>query len=297
VLLAGLAACAAPQTARLIDSPGDLPRRVELTEVPFFSQVAYYCGPAALAMTLKWSGLDTSPESIAPQVYTPGREGTLAPDIVAASRRAGRLAVQIHELDDLLAEIADGNPVLVFQNLSLDLVPRWHFAVAVGYDLDQRTIILRSGITERLVTPLDAFERTWARTEYWALVTLPPERLPATGDQLAVLAGAAGLEQAGRFDAASVAYGGIIGRWPESPVAWIGQGNAHFALGDFVEAERSFARATQLQPDSAAAWNNLANALSRQGRRGEAIAAAARALALVEGDDANYRDTLEEVLR
>lgn len=297
LLLLTLAACAAPQTARLIDSPGELPRRVELTEVPFFPQVAYYCGPAALAMTLKWSGLDTSPESIAPQVYTPGREGTLAPDIVAAARRAGRLAVRIHELDDLLAEIAAGNPVLVFQNLSLDLVPRWHFAVAVGYDLDQRSIILRSGITERLVTPLDAFERTWARSDHWALVTLPPDRLPASGDRRAVLAGAAGLEQARRFDAAVLAYRGIVGRWPENSIAWIGQGNAHFALGDFAEAERSFAQATRLQPESAAAWNNLANALSRQGRRGEAFAAAARALALAEGDDADYRDTLEEVLR
>lgn len=297
MLLAGLAACAAPQTARLVESPGGLPQSAEIADVPFFPQEAYYCGPAALAMTLVWSGLETTPERIRPQVYTPGREGTLAHDIVAATRRAGRLAVRIDTLDEVLAEIAAGNPVLVFQNLSLELVPRWHFAVAVGYDLERRVILLHSGLTERLVTPLDAFERTWARSDYWALVTLPPDRLPATRDQVAVLAAAAGLEEARQTEAAALAYDRILQRWPDNAVAWIGQGNVQFAAQDFAAAELSFTRATQLQPNSAAAWNNLAYALSRQGRRSEAIAAAARAVALAQGDDAAYRDTLEEILR
>ncbi|HEY9548129.1 MAG TPA: PA2778 family cysteine peptidase, partial [Kiloniellaceae bacterium] len=172
LLLFALAACAAPQTARVIESPGDLPRRAMVETVPFFPQQVYYCGPAALAMTLTWSGLAETPESLAPQVYTPGREGTLAPDIVAAARRKGRLAVEVRALDGLLAEIAAGNPVLVFQNLALDWWPQWHFAVAIGYDLDRRMLVLHSGTTERLETPLDAFERTWARSGHWALLTL-----------------------------------------------------------------------------------------------------------------------------
>src|SRR2546422_3737218 len=46
--------------------------------------------------------------------------------------RSGQLAVPVTTLSDLLAEVAAGHPVLVFQNLGLHWIPRWHFAVAVG---------------------------------------------------------------------------------------------------------------------------------------------------------------------
>jgi tetratricopeptide (TPR) repeat protein len=295
LLLLAAAGCAAPQTARVVESPGGLPRQAEVEGVPFFPQQAYYCGPAALAMALAWSGLEETPESLAPQVYTPGREGTLAPDIVAAARRKGRLAVELRELDGLLAEVAAGNPVLVFQNLALDWWPQWHFAVVVGYDLDRRTLILHSGTTERLETALDAFERTWARSGYWALLTLPPDRLPAAIDRGPVLVAAAGLEQAGQYEAAAMAYQSVVRRWPEESAAWIGQGNAWFALQRFADAEDAFRAAIALRPDAPAAWNNLAYALSRQGRRDEAMAAARQAVALAGSEDAVYRDTLEEV--
>lgn len=295
LVLFALAACAAPQSARLLEAPQGLPPRSDVAAVPFFPQTDYYCGPASLAMTLAWSGLEETPDSIAPQVYTPGREGTLAPDIVAAARRKGRLAVEIHGLDNLLAEVAAGNPVLVFQNLALTWWPQWHFAVLVGYDLEERVVILHSGTTERLVTPLDAFERTWARSDHWALVTLPPDRLPAQADRRAVLLAAAGLEQAERSDAAATAYQAIARRWPEETVAWIGAGNAWFTLERYGAAEKAFRKATELAPASAPAWNNLAYALSRQGRRDEAVAAARKALDLSGGDNENYRATLEEV--
>lgn len=295
LVLLAVAACAAPQSARLLDAPRDLPPRSELAEVPFFPQEDFYCGPASLAMTLAWSGLDETPDSIAPQVYTPGREGTLAPDIVAAARRKGRLAVQVEGLENLLAEVAAGHPVLVFQNLALEWWPQWHFAVLVGYDLEKRVVILHSGVTERLVMPLDAFEQTWARSGHWALVTLPPDRLPAQADRRAVLLAAAGLEQAGRSDAAATAYRTIARRWPEEPVAWIGQGNAWFTLERFAAAEKAFRKATELAPASAPAWNNLAYALHHLGRRDEAVEAARKALELSGGNDETYRDTLEEV--
>ena len=53
-LSAWLSGCAliVPQTDKLHEAwPGDLPRRVELENVPFFPQQDYECGPAALAMT------------------------------------------------------------------------------------------------------------------------------------------------------------------------------------------------------------------------------------------------------
>ncbi|MEE8226782.1 MAG: hypothetical protein V3R30_08175, partial [Kiloniellales bacterium] len=55
VLLAwALGACATPQTAQLVEAPGDLPVRAEVANVPFFPQEQYYCGPAALSTALGW---------------------------------------------------------------------------------------------------------------------------------------------------------------------------------------------------------------------------------------------------
>ncbi len=86
-LLLVLGACTAPQTARLVQDPGDLPPRAEVAEVPFFAQERYYCGPAALAMVLAWSDLPVTQEDLVPQVYTPGREGSLQSDVLSAARR------------------------------------------------------------------------------------------------------------------------------------------------------------------------------------------------------------------
>ena len=187
LLLWALAGCATPETDRLLETPTALPPRAEVSGVPFFPQEKYYCGPAALAMVLSWSGLPVTQEEIAAQVYTPGREGTLQSDMVAGARRHGRLAVPVTRLSDLTAELAAGHPVVVFQNLGFGWFPVWHYAVAIGYDLSSGDLVLHSGLDARRAMPLATFERTWARGDHWALVVLPPEELPAAADEAAVL--------------------------------------------------------------------------------------------------------------
>ena len=162
-----LGACTTPQTTALIDAPGSLPLQAEVSDVPFFPQEDFYCGPAALATVLSWSGLSAEPEALGARVYTPARHGTLQNDILAGARREGRLAVAVTSLRDLMTEIAAGHPVLVFENLSFAWYPRWHYAVAVAYDLDRREITLRSGREAERVTALATFERTWGRGGDW----------------------------------------------------------------------------------------------------------------------------------
>lgn len=293
--LLALAACATPQTERLLGDPGGLPPRVELASVPFYPQEQYYCGPAALATVLTWSGLPVTQDDMVPQVYTPGREGTLQSDIIAATRRNGRLAVPVNGLADLMAELAAGHPVLVFQNLGLNWYPVWHYAVAIGYDLDAGDLVLRSGVERRHVTALPTFERTWARADYWALVVLPPDVLPATADEAAVLRAALGLEQAGQLEEAAVAYAAIAERWPDSLAAWMGLGNARYAADDLDGAEEAFRAATARHPDAAAAWNNLAHVLAKNGNRAGALEAAERAVGLGGPHAETYRTTLREI--
>ena len=295
LLLLILGACATPQTDLVQQNRASYPAKAEVDGVPFYPQEDHYCGPAALATVLSWSGLPVTQEDTARQVYTPKREGTLQTDIVAAARRNGRLAVPVKSLPVLLAEIAAGRPVLVFQNLALDWYPQWHYAVAFGYDLEAGDLLLRSGRDARHRISLGAFERTWRRGDYWALVVLPPGELPVSADEKSVLDAAAGLSRAKRHAEAATAFAAIAKRWPRSFVAKMGLGNARYAEGDWAHAERAYRGAIAIAPDAPSAWNNLAYALAKQKQRTAALDAASKAVALGGANATSYKETLTEL--
>jgi tetratricopeptide (TPR) repeat protein len=290
--------CAAPQVAELVARPpAGLPPRAELAAIPFFPQEDYQCGPAALATALQQAGREATPESLVPQVYVPGRKGSLQAEMLAATRRHGLVAYELApRLDALFAEIAAGTPVIVLQNLALAWAPQWHYAVAIGYDLEAREIVLRSGVTRRLVMSLDTFERTWARSAHWAMLALPPERLPASAEELRVVQALAALERAAPA-AARAGYQAALARWPESYAAELGLGNASYALHDLAGAADAYRRAAARRPESGDAWNNLAQALIELGSRDAALAAAHRAVTLGGPRLGVYRETLEEIQR
>ena len=293
-----IAGCASTQVSGLLERrPEGLPAAAEIAEVPFFAQEDFQCGPAALAMALVHAGGEATPESLVPQVYLPARKGSLQAEMLAAARRHRQVAYPLApNLEDLMREIAAGNPVVVLQNLALDWAPQWHYAVAIGYDLDAREIVLRSGVTRRLTMALDTFERTWARSSHWAMLALPPERLPATANESSYLTAAAALERVTPA-AARRAYEAALGRWPRSVAARIGLGNASYAMRDLTGAAAAYLRATQDHPEAADAWNNLAQALHELGSRDAALAAARRAVALGGPRQNTYRETLEGILR
>ena len=70
-----LSGCATPQMATLDKHwPQDLATRVELTDVPFYPQEEFECGPAALAMVAGAAGVTILPKALVEQVYLPGRK-------------------------------------------------------------------------------------------------------------------------------------------------------------------------------------------------------------------------------
>jgi tetratricopeptide (TPR) repeat protein len=282
ILLLGLAGCATPQLQALVEADsGVLPRKAELKTVPFHAQDEYQCGPAALAMVLEAGGARVDPEALRPQVFLPDRQGSLQIEMLAAARRNGFVAVELKpSLSDLLAEIAGGNPAIVLQNLGIDWYPVWHYAVAVGYDLNERQILLRSGTQRRLEMPLSTFERTWQRSGYWAMLALPPGRLPVSTAPADYLSAVTKLERAGSPELAHAAYQRALQRWPDHLTALIGLGNTAYRAGDFEGAERAFRRATVVHPQSAAAHNNLAQTLADLDRYDEALSEARVAVGL-----------------
>ncbi len=291
----GLAACATPAAVERAQQRPALPDRAEVAGVPFEPQDAFQCGPAALAMALTWSGPTVTQAELAPAVYTPGRKGTLPTDLLAAARSHGRLAVPVTDLGDLLTELAAGHPVLVLQNLGLDWWQVWHYAVAVGYDRVTGDLVLRSGPQPRQRLSLATFEYTWARAGHWGLVILPPDLLPASAEEAAVVRAAAALERTHRLAAARVAYDAILERWPKSRGALLGRGNARYGEGDLDGAELAFRRATAADPESGAAWNNLAQVLLERGRPEAALDAASRAVELGGPLAASYQTTLRQI--
>lgn len=279
-LLILLQGCATPQLNALQRQfPAELPRRVELDHVPYFAQDAYQCGPATLAMVFGANGIAIEPQQFEAEVYLPEKLGSLQVEMLAATRRHGLLAYEIEpQLNTLLVEIAAGRPAIVLQNLGLSWYPVWHYAVAIGYDIDRAEIILRSGSERRQVLPLKTFERTWARSNYWAMLALSPDRLPARADENRYIAAALALEQTKQLHTAHRAYATAMQRWPSNLNASMGAGNTAYALGDFALAEKAFEQATRAHPESGAAFNNLADTLAQQKKFEQALGAAQRAV-------------------
>src|SRR3989442_620389 len=281
VCAALLSGCASlwPQTAQLREGlPSGLPERVELTQVPFFPQSEYQCGPAALATALASFGVKVTPEDLVPEVYLPERKGSLQIEMMAAARRHGMVSYQLApRFEDVLRELSAGNPVIVLQDLGFGV--GWHYAVAVGYDYSYGELILRSGITERETLPFGIHEFLWKRSGYWAMVAVPPDRIPATADESRWLASIAALERAGAASSARTAYASFLKRWPGNINAAVGLANAHHALGELPQAEAVLRQAERRDPASVVVLNNLAQTLSDLGRNEEALPFIERALA------------------
>ncbi len=274
-LLLALGGCASlvPQTMQLRDAwPAGVPARNELTAVPFFPQQDYQCGPAALAMTLAHSGAQVTPDSLAGQVYLPARQGSLQTEMLAAPRRHDRISYQIApRLDDLLREVAAGNPVIVLQDTGIGPVINWHYAVVIGYDYPAGELYLRSGSNNRLAIPFTVFEYTWRKSGYWAMLTLAPGRIPATATEQGYLYAVLAMERVSEALAARISYTALLQRWPANVLASIGLANQYYAMGELALAEKILRQSALLHPDSVPVLNNLAHTLSDLGRDAEAL--------------------------
>jgi hypothetical protein len=290
-----LSGCGTLEVERLATVHPGLPEHSEITDVPFHPQDAYQCGPAALAMALNWAGDPVDPDDLAPSVYTASRKGSLQSTLVSATRRQGRVAYRVSGMANLLAEVAAGHPVVVLQNLAFFWYPIWHYAVVIGFDLPAGDIFLHSGTHPRESLPVHLFERTWARSGEWGLLVLPPGKMPVRVDEDTYLEAVVGLEHAQQWEGAVEAYSAARRRWPRSLGAAIGLANSYYALGQLTQAETVLRNATRDHPDSAPAFNNLAQVLAELGRHREAAMAARRAVDLGGPDPAIYRKTLSEI--
>jgi hypothetical protein len=272
IAFSSLCACGGATLTRIAETDERLPRAIELEATPFFPQVEYQCGPAALATVLAASGVAVTPDDLVTKVFVPKLEGSLQTEMIAAARGYDRLAYRVApDMGALLATLADRQPVLVLQNLGVDAVPFWHYAVVVGFDAEREQVVLRSGTDRRRTMSARRFADTWRRAQYWGIAAVPPGEIPVSASKASVIEAAAGLESAGRLEAASIAYEAAAKRWPDDPMPNLGLGNVHYRQRLLAAAEVDFRRVLALDPGHAIAGNNLAQTLLELGRPDEAL--------------------------
>lgn len=290
-----LSAClSAPQSAALVqqaDSQALEP--VSLNALPFFSQTAYQCGPAALATLLVHSNVTVSPDDLVPLVYVPARKGSFQFEMVAATRSYGRLAYQLAPtLNAVFDEVNAGHPVLILQNLGLSWYPRWHFAVVKGFDFERRKIILNSGTFENYEMSLTTFELTWARAQYWAMLALEPGKMPASAEPDAYYMALTALEETHPQADIVSGYRSGLRAWPTDQNLLMAYANSLYQTGATDEAATLFEEVITHHSAYAPAWNNLAQILLENGDNAAAREKVLQAIALGGPFLETYRATL-----
>jgi len=238
------------------------PNSIELTTTPFFPQEKYQCGPAALATLLVSTDVVTLPDLLVDQVYIPGRQGSLQLEMVATTRQHGRIPYIIEPtLSAIAAEIDAKRAVLVLQNLGLQSLPAYHYAVVIGVT-DREEFILRSGTTERHIMNKKAFWNSWQKAGSWAMVALKPGELPADGNLEQYVRAIAAAEESGNLQLAEKSYIALLQNHPENRTALFGLANTMFGQKQYRAAARFYKQLLDQEPENPVVINNLAESLA-----------------------------------
>ncbi|MGY4533859.1 hypothetical protein ACVW0Y_002995 [Pseudomonas sp. TE3786] len=175
-----------------------LPERVELNAVPFFAETAFEGAPGAVAMMLSQQDVVTTPGLVAKKMRLPGQETAIEKNLNRVVNEHGLLVYPLSSrLADVLEQVSAGYPVLARLDDS-SLVSSPHYAVVVGYDRVKQRLLLRSGMSRRLVVSFKDFQAAWDKLGNWAVLIQAPAQLPANVERQRWLSAVSQLEQAGQ---------------------------------------------------------------------------------------------------
>lgn len=216
VMLFLLAACA--RGPQLLPETARLPERVELADVPFFQLSDAQGGASALAALLNHHGVISSPGLVDERMQQLAKGLSAQAQLEAVARSYDLLVYPLPgNLDALLQQVSAGHPVLVMQD-RLFGGPGAQFAVLVGYDQRERTLVLRSGNSRRWYTSFARFDSAWGEAGRWAVLVQPTHQLPAQPVKDVWLNAARDLQQQGRGEAAQRAWRTAQQMWPDAPL-------------------------------------------------------------------------------
>lgn len=248
------------QSDLLLSEPSLQPRQHEIKDVPYVKQSDNHCGPATLSMVMQYWGehahTNDQLNDLTKQTYTSDAKGSFQTDMISAARRHGYMAVPIEGMKALLDEVTAGHPVIIFENLGLNWLPQWHYAVVYGFNLNKKKILMHSGPKPHTTEDIKDFERSWQLGNYWGLVVMRPGHFAVSANEFQNVSAAAALESLHFFESAERSYQSILQRWPNSLIALIGMGNLMYRQGRLSKALDYFEEAAFYHPSSPAAQHN-----------------------------------------
>ena len=142
--------------------------------VPIVRQAPERCGPAALAMVLRYYRADSAAIAEADRAYDPVLRGALVTDLAASARRAGFDArVATPGADSLERWVAAGVPPIVLYQGRFGPVARGHYGVVVGFDRPGGGPTLHDGGPHPARLARREFVRRWMARGGVALLVTP----------------------------------------------------------------------------------------------------------------------------
>jgi len=245
-----------------------------LLAVPYVAQPARLCGGAAVAMVLRyWGARDVLAEDFARLVDT-SAGGISTRALASAVRERGWVtqpleAASEDALSGLRTEINRGRPVIARIE---DSPGQFHCVVVVA--VTDRDVVVHDPVRApfRVVSRAD-FDRRWASADRWMLLILPPADARTTERSLSDVSKQ---NPSGAGDPQTTPCEGLVS-----------QGVTLALSGDRNEAEHVLVTATELCPDQASPWRELAGLRFTQSQYAEASRLAERTLSI----DPDDRDT------
>jgi ABC-type bacteriocin/lantibiotic exporter with double-glycine peptidase domain len=142
--------------------------------VPIVRQAPERCGPAALAMVMRFHGADSAAVAEAGKAYDPVLRGALITDLAAAARRA-RFHAEVRTLaeDSLVPLLRRGVAPILLYRRGRGPVSVGHYGVVVGWDpADARYLLHDGGAVPRAIGRED-LARRWRAAGSLALLLGP----------------------------------------------------------------------------------------------------------------------------
>ena len=139
--------------------------------VPVIAQAPERCGPAALAMVLRFLGAPDSAVAGADRAYSAALRGALITDLARAAERAG-FAARVAALteDSLHALLRDSLPPILHYRSGAGPVTRGHYGVLAGWDPARGEYLVNDGGARTARYRRDDLMRRWRAADSLALL-------------------------------------------------------------------------------------------------------------------------------
>ena len=203
---------------------------------------------------------------------------------------------QYGSMKEVETRVAAGMPVIVlFQEGTRDAFVR-RYAVVVGFNRVNKTILCHEGADGPVVYSYSRFRLLCRPLRYWMLTVCPPEIISWPMSYLEIAARAKFYEKRGRYEEAIADWERALAQQPENVDLLLAVGNTYRHAGMMPQAEQLYRRAIGINNMHARACNNLAFLLVEQHRNLDEALLLARRATLLEPNNPAALDTLGMIL-